>query len=38
MENPTVENQELAVFDYGVLDPHEDYNVDVTDGVFGNIY
>ena len=31
--NPTVENEELKVFDYGVLDPHIDYNVDVTDGV-----
>ena len=31
--NPTVENQELSVFDYGVLKPYEDYNVDVTDGV-----
>ena len=31
--NPTVENQELSVFDYGVLEPYEDYNVDVTDGV-----
>ena len=31
--NPIVENEELKVFDYGILDPQVDYNVDVTDGV-----
>ncbi len=31
--SPVVENQEMSVFDYGKLDPDEEYEVDTTDGV-----
>lgn len=31
--SPIVEDQELSAFDYGKLEPYEEYEVDTTDGV-----